>query len=90
MDQHLHIVTLGVQDLKTSFAFYKKTLGWKPSSNSNDDIAFFRQAELSLASIRARNWRRMRWSRQTEASFQESHWHITRAVKRKLTRSSAA
>ncbi|MBK9928097.1 MAG: VOC family protein [Anaerolineales bacterium] len=41
MNQNLHIVTLGVRDFKKSVAFYEKTLGWKPSSNSNDDIAFF-------------------------------------------------
>ncbi|MEO8355300.1 MAG: VOC family protein [Chloroflexota bacterium] len=41
MDQHLHLITLGVRDFKTSVEFYTETLGWKPSSNSNDDIAFF-------------------------------------------------
>jgi catechol 2,3-dioxygenase-like lactoylglutathione lyase family enzyme len=41
MNQHLHLVTLGVNDLKKSVEFYTKILGWKPASNSSDDIAFF-------------------------------------------------
>jgi len=49
MNQHLHIITLGVRDFKKSVEFYSKTLGWKASSNSNDDIAFFRMSEVVLA-----------------------------------------
>ena len=49
MNQHLHIITLGVRDFKTSFEFYSKTLDWKPSKNSNDDIAFFQAGEVVLA-----------------------------------------
>ncbi|WKZ35596.1 MAG: VOC family protein [Anaerolineales bacterium] len=49
MNQHLHIITLGVRDLETSFEFYSKILGWKPSSNSNDDIVFFQAGGLVLA-----------------------------------------
>ena len=49
MNQHLHIITLGVRDFKTSFEFYSKILGWKPSSNSNDDIAFFHMGGVMLA-----------------------------------------
>ncbi len=49
MKQHLHIITLGVRDFKTSFEFYSKTLDWKPSKNSNDDIAFFQAGEVVLA-----------------------------------------
>ena len=49
MNQHLHIITLGVRDFKTSFEFYSKTLGWKASSTSNDDIAFFQAGGVVLA-----------------------------------------
>lgn len=49
MNQHLHIITLGVRDFKTSFEFYSKILGWKPSSNSNDDIVFFQAGGVVLA-----------------------------------------
>ena len=49
MNQHLHIITLGVRDFKTSFEFYSKTLDWKPSKNSNDDIAFFQEGGVVLA-----------------------------------------
>ncbi|MBK7454961.1 MAG: VOC family protein [Anaerolineales bacterium] len=49
MNQHLHIVTLGVRDFKKSVEFYSKILGWKPSSNTNDDIAFFQAGGVVLA-----------------------------------------
>jgi len=49
MNQHLHIITLGVQNFKKSLEFYTKTLGWKPSSSSNDDIAFFQAGGVVLA-----------------------------------------
>lgn len=41
MDQHLHLITLGVRDFKTSYEFYTKILGWKPASASQEDVAFF-------------------------------------------------
>jgi len=49
MDQHLHIVTLGVRDLATSNKFYGETLGWKPASASNDGITFFQAGGIVLA-----------------------------------------
>lgn len=49
MNQHLHIVTLGVKDFETSKKFYAETLGWKPSSNSSDDIMFFQAGGIVLA-----------------------------------------
>ena len=49
MNQNLHIITLGVRDFKTSYEFYTKTLGWKPSSTSNDDIAFFQAGGVVVA-----------------------------------------
>jgi catechol 2,3-dioxygenase-like lactoylglutathione lyase family enzyme len=49
MNQHLHIITLGVGDFKTSYQFYTTKLGWKPSSASNDDIAFFQTSGVVFA-----------------------------------------
>ena len=41
MNQHLHLVTLGVQNFEASKRFYTEILGWKLSSSSGDDVAFF-------------------------------------------------
>ncbi len=49
MDQHLHIITLGVRDLDTSKRFYAETLGWKLSSTSDEGIAFFQAGGVVLA-----------------------------------------
>ena len=40
MNQHIHIITLGVKDLEASKKFYADTLGWK-ISNPQEGIAFF-------------------------------------------------
>ena len=49
MNQHLHLITLGVSDFQASKKFYTQTLGWKPSSNSNDDVMFFQAGGVVLA-----------------------------------------
>lgn len=49
MRQKLSLVTLGVTDLNTSLGFYRDGLGWKLSSASNDDIAFFDLGGVVLA-----------------------------------------
>ena len=49
MNQHLHLVTLGVRDFKKSYEFYTKTLGWKPSSASQDDVSFFQTSGVVFA-----------------------------------------
>jgi len=41
MNQHLHLVTLGVRNFEASKKFYTEILGWKPSSSSGDDTMFF-------------------------------------------------
>lgn len=41
MNQHLHLVTLGVRDLERSRKFYTETLGWEPASASSEDVVFF-------------------------------------------------
>jgi len=48
MDQHLHIITLGVQDLEKSRMFYGETLGWK-LSRPQEGIAFFQAGGVVLA-----------------------------------------
>lgn len=49
MNQHLHLITLGVRDFERSYKFYTETLGWKASSNSGDDVAFFQAGGVVLA-----------------------------------------
>lgn len=49
MNQHLHIVTLGLKDLEASRKFYTETLGWKPSTASNDAITFIQAGGVVLA-----------------------------------------
>ena len=49
MNQHLHLITLGVRDFENSRKFYTEILGWKPTSGSNDDIAFFQAGGVVLA-----------------------------------------
>lgn len=41
MRQKLSLITLGVKDLPRALDFYQRGLGWKPSSASGDDVAFF-------------------------------------------------
>jgi uncharacterized glyoxalase superfamily protein PhnB len=48
MDQRLTLVTLGVADFARSLKFYE-ALGWKKSSASQDDVAFFQMNGLGLA-----------------------------------------
>jgi catechol 2,3-dioxygenase-like lactoylglutathione lyase family enzyme len=49
MKQHLHLITLGVRDFPKSYEFYTKTLGWKPASASQDDVAFFQTSGVVFA-----------------------------------------
>lgn len=49
MKQHLHLITLGVRDFEKSKKFYTETLGWKPSSASQEDAAFFQAGGVVLA-----------------------------------------
>lgn len=41
MNQRMSLITLGVRDFCRSLDFYEKGLGWKKSSASQDDVAFF-------------------------------------------------
>jgi len=49
MNQHLHLVTLGVRDFETSKKFYTETLGWKSSSASNEDVAFIQAGGIVIS-----------------------------------------
>lgn len=48
MNQHLHLITLGVRDFERSRKFYTEILGWKPASASNDDVTFFQAGGIVL------------------------------------------
>ena len=48
MEQRLSLVTLGVADVARARAFYQR-LGWRASSVSNADIAFFQLNGFALA-----------------------------------------
>jgi uncharacterized protein len=48
MNQHLHLITLGVRDFEKSKAFYVETLGWK-ISRPQEGIAFFQAGGVVLA-----------------------------------------
>jgi len=49
MKQNLHIITLGVFDMKKTRAFYEDGLGWKASKASQGDIVFFDLNGMALA-----------------------------------------
>ena len=48
MNQHLHIITLGVRDMEASKKFYAEALGWK-ISRPQEGIAFFQAGGVVLA-----------------------------------------
>ena len=49
MNQHLHLVTLGVRDFEKSKNFYTEILGWSASSSSNEDVTFFQAGGIVLS-----------------------------------------
>lgn len=49
MNQHLHIITLGVRDIEVSKKFYSETLGWKISRPEEEGIVFFQAGGAVLA-----------------------------------------
>ena len=49
MRQKLNILTLGVKDFQKALSFYEQGLGWKKSSASQGDIAFFSLGGIVLA-----------------------------------------
>ena len=48
MNQHLHLVTLGVKDFEISKKFYSETLGWK-ISRPQEGVAFFQAGGVVLS-----------------------------------------
>jgi uncharacterized protein len=49
MNQHLHLITLGVGDLEISRKFYTEILGWRPSAASNESVVFFQAGGIVLS-----------------------------------------
>jgi len=49
MQQHLHLITLGVRDFEKSKKFYADILDWKSSNAGSDDAAFFQAGGVVLA-----------------------------------------
>jgi catechol 2,3-dioxygenase-like lactoylglutathione lyase family enzyme len=49
MKPRIHLITLGVKDLKRSRKFYERGLGFKVSSASQGDIVFFSTGGVTLA-----------------------------------------
>jgi uncharacterized protein len=49
MRQKLNLITLGVENFERAISFYEKGLGWKKSSASQGDIAFFPLGGMVLA-----------------------------------------
>ena len=49
MNQHLHLVTLGVRDLEASKRFYEQILEWKVSNAGNEGVAFFQVGGVVLS-----------------------------------------
>jgi catechol 2,3-dioxygenase-like lactoylglutathione lyase family enzyme len=49
MKQHVHLITLGVRNVEASKKFYMETLGWTPSSSSNNEITFFQAGGVVLS-----------------------------------------
>ena len=48
MEQRVSLITLGVADLSRAKEFYR-ALGWRPSADSPDDVAFFQAGGMVLA-----------------------------------------
>lgn len=48
MRQKLTLITLGVQDIERTLAFYEAGLGWRKSSGSTDDMLLFPLGGLVL------------------------------------------
>lgn len=48
MQQRLTLITLGVQDLARSRAFYEQGLGWQPSKHSQESVTFYDMGGFAL------------------------------------------
>jgi uncharacterized protein len=49
MRQQLHLITLGVKDLRLSLEFYEQGLGWKRAQASSGDVVFFSMGGVVLS-----------------------------------------
>ena len=49
MNQRLHLITFGVEDLGRSLDFYEKGLGWQRSPMGSGDLVLFPLGGIGLA-----------------------------------------
>lgn len=49
MKPRLNIITLGVDDLQRSKAFYRDALGWEPAKGSDENIVFYNHGGIILS-----------------------------------------
>lgn len=49
LEPYISLITLGVEDLGRSVAFYRDGLGWPVSGASTEDVAFFRTGGVVLS-----------------------------------------
>lgn len=49
MNQHLHLITLGVTNLEKSRQFYTEILGWQAAEASNDEVTFIQTGGVVLS-----------------------------------------
>ncbi|PSL49197.1 hypothetical protein CLV51_101527 [Chitinophaga niastensis] len=49
MRQKLTLITLGVRDFQRALQFYEQGLGWKKSTASQDNVAFFQLGGIVLS-----------------------------------------
>ena len=48
LEQRISLITLGVEDINKSLAFYRDCLGWKPSSTSSEDMIVFQAGTMAF------------------------------------------
>ena len=86
MRQNISFITLGVADLARSRAFYA-ALGWRESSGSQPEIAFFNAGDGGLrACSSARHWPRMPMSHRPAAAFPALRWPTMSTRQRRVDR----
>ena len=49
MNQHIHLITLGVRDFERSRRFYTETLGSQPAAATGEDVTFFQAGGVVLS-----------------------------------------
>ncbi|MFW6290348.1 MAG: VOC family protein [Mariniphaga sp.] len=49
MKPRINVITLGVDDLEKSKAFYRRALGWEPAKGSDENIVFYNHGGIVLS-----------------------------------------